>query len=170
MRIVVISEATDLKGLQKILFSKTQPAATAAAAIERLKAMNPHVDLQHLVAGSVLLLPDLPDMNLQNSSSIGGDAFAAFAAEANKGLKSAAARVRACAESVTTDRNDVKATLSVEAVKAILGSDPTLGQQVEAASARFKADQKEAHSATDTVEKLAAQTAEELEALSKLFG
>jgi len=170
MRLVIISQATDLPALRKMLFKSAQPAAASAAALERVQALNPHVDLQHLAAGSVLLLPDLPGVNPSASRSISGDAFASLAAEAASGLKVSAERVRAGAESVAADRSGVTAALRTAAAKRVIESDPTLAKQLEAAAAHSTAQQKAAQEAAAALEKLAAQTAAELAALSKLFG
>jgi len=170
MRLVVISQATDLQALRKTLFTASQPAATTAAALERVKALNPHVDLQRLAPGTVLVLPDLPSMNPSHSRSLGGDAFAGLATEATNGLKAAVQRARAGADGSAADRSDVTAALRLAAVKRIVESDPTFSRQLEAAGARASADQKQAQVAAAAVEKLAAQTAAELAKLAKLFG
>jgi hypothetical protein len=167
MRMVVISQSTDLNRLRKTLFTG---AADTSAALERVKALNPHVDLRHVAAGTVLLLPDSPSVSATHSSSIGGDAFSEFAADVTNGLKNAAQRARAGTESLAADRTAVAAVLRVAAVKRIVGSDATLAKQLDTASARFTAGQKEAQEAAATLATLTAQTKKELAALAKLLG
>ena len=170
MRVVVVTEATDLQALRKMLFTSAQPAAATAAALQRVQALNPHADLQHVGAGTVLLLPDLPSVNPTHSRSIGGDPFAGVAAAATNGLKAAAQRVREGMAAIAADRSAVAGVLRTAAVKRIVGSDAELAKQLDTATARFAAEQKQAQEAAAALEKLAAQAGDELAALAKLFG
>jgi hypothetical protein len=170
MRLLVVSQATDLHALRKTLFTSAQPAATMAAALGRVEALNPHVDLQHIAAGTVLLLPDLPSVSPVHSRSIGGDAFAGLVADATNGLKAAAQRLRAGADEISADRSAVKAVLRLAGVKRIVDSDRTIAKQLDAATARSAADQKHAEEALAMLETLATQVGEDLAALAKLFG
>jgi len=139
MRMIVISQSTDLNRLRKTLFTG---AGDTSAALERVKALNPHVDLRHVAAGTVLLLPDSPSVSATHTSSIGGDAFAEFAADVTSGLKDAAERVRAGAERAAADRNAVAAVLRIAAVKRIVGSDATLTKQLDTATAASPASRR----------------------------
>src|SRR5262245_34904997 len=159
MRMVVISQPTDLNRLGKTLFTR---AADTSAALERVKALNPHVDLRHVAAGTVLLLPDSPGVSATHTSSIGGDAFVEFAADVTNGLKDAARRARAGAESLAADRKEVAAVVRTAGVRRIVESDRTLAKQLDAAGARFAEGQKEAQEASAALETLTAQVGDEL--------
>lgn len=169
MRLVVVSQATTLDALSKTLLLGSHPAATTAAALERVQALNPHLDLQHIAAGSVLLLPELPSVNPTAGRPFGGDVFSGLAADARAGLEAATQRIRAGVDDLAADRGAVKAALRTAAVKRIVDGDPTLAKQVDTAGTRSAADQQQAQDALATVEKLSAQVSEELSALARLF-
>ena len=60
MRIFITKTDTDLAALSATLLRKPADAGTA---LDRVRALNPHVeDFQRLAAGTVLILPDTPDI------------------------------------------------------------------------------------------------------------
>jgi hypothetical protein len=167
MRLVVIRQDTDLKSLLKEIASA--PARTEAASLERIRRLNPHVDLRHLSGGTVLLLPDIPELKPEHSQSIGADVFDGLASEVSRGFEVGAQRLRAGAETFNSDRAAVSAALRIAAVKRVLDSDESLQMQLKQATDQSGADQKEWQQAIKKVETMGEQVRDELAALARLL-
>jgi hypothetical protein len=168
MRFYVISQATNLQTLRPTLFHDSPPAVYDAA-LEHLERLNPHVDIKQLSAGTVLLLPDVPGMSPAEGHVIGGDVFHTLSGEISDGLKAVAQSLRAAAKALDADRSAVESAIDTGAVQGMMG-DETLKTQIEAAQARFAAEQKEMEVASGVVENLQKSIATELTALGQLLG
>jgi hypothetical protein len=168
MRMLVIKHATDRQELISQLLrrsSKDQPVM-----LERLKALNPHVDLERLEAGTVLLVPDTPDLKANAGKPLSGDSFAELVDDVNTRLEATAARVRSGVEMLNADRTTVAAVIKTAAFKRLLESDRALAEQLKSADAQIKADLKQAEEAVRRIEGAQQSAAEEFASLSKLFG
>lgn len=170
MRMFVIKQETDLEGLSSKLLRGRTSEADAGAAIERVKALNPHVDFASLSAGTVLLVPDSPEIKESAAASFSGDTLQDVIKDVDSGLKTSGARVKQGFERLSADRTSVSAVLKVAAVKKIVDSDPVLKKQLEAADAQFKEDQKKATAAQKLLEDVQKKAIEELAELQKLLG
>jgi len=169
MRRFVIKEETDLKGLNAKLLRARIAKTSARAAIDRLKALNPHVDFTRLAAGTVLLVPDTPELKEGASASLGGETFEAFIKEVDTGLRISSARVKQGFERISLDRTSIAAVLRTAAVKRLVESDPVLKKQLESADARFKEDESKAQAEQKLLETTQKHAIEELTALARLF-
>ena len=89
MRIVVVKQDTDLQALK---------AAVATPGLaEKLARLNPHLDVQKLVPGAVLLLPDDAagrDRGPAGSTSIAGNALSSFNDFAAEALEAATEKMQ----------------------------------------------------------------------------
>lgn len=117
-------------------------AAADAPSLQRLQALNPHVDLANLKAGTVLLVPEGAEFNATEGDSVAGEAFDGFAADATAGLKFSTESVRAGIAERDAARKQVQAVFKSAAVKRVLDADPVLRKQADDADARFKAEQR----------------------------
>lgn len=144
-------------------------AAADAPALQRLQALNPHVDLANLKAGSVLLVPDSAEFSAGDGDPVAGEAFDGFAGDATAGLKRSAEAVRAGIAQRDDARRQVQAAFKSAAVKRVLDADPVLRQQADSADARFKAEQKEGADALDALAAMNDALSAELAKLAKLF-
>lgn len=173
MRIIVIKEASDLQSLTTRLFnevSKSNGKAEAHNAMfERIKSLNPHVDFKHLEAGTVLLLPDSPELKEGESRSLAGDAFSDFKKHAMEGLDTIAERARAGAEVLAKERTNVIAVLKTPAVERLIESDPSLKSQWVEAREGFVAEQKKEQVALEHLESMKKVMAQELADLAGLL-
>ncbi|UUZ68693.1 hypothetical protein LP416_01755 [Polaromonas sp. P2-4] len=174
MRLIVIKQASDLQTLSARLLKK--PAAgngeakqVSQATLEQVKLLNPHVDFQRMEAGTVLLLPDSPELNDKDSQSLTGNAFDDFITHTSEGFKALAQRVRTSADTLAAERSAVNAVLKTAAVKRQIESDPLLQKQLDAASEEFTAAQKKAQEAAKQVDAMQKAVAEELGALGRLL-
>lgn len=170
MRLVVIPQAADLKLLRKTLFTGRQNAAAIASALDRVQRLNPHLDLQHLAAGTVLLLPDLPGLDAAGSRAVGDDVFEVLSGDIASGLKLAGRRVRAAAKEQDAERGAVEEAVGTDPVRRAMHADDALRQQVEAAQARFDSEREQAEQAVNAIESIEHGAAAELAALRKLLG
>ena len=167
MRLVVLKASS----LQK--FSTQLSKATAAgggASLERLQALNPHIDFNDLSAGMAIFLPDTPALAATDGSSLDGGAFDAFAADLGNGMKAAAARAKAGADQLTADRGEVAAALKTATLKRLLESDAALKAQVDDVGTQFAKDQRDAQDGLKQLDAMQGDAASEMAVLGKLFG
>ncbi|VTU35528.1 hypothetical protein [Variovorax sp. PBL-E5] len=167
MRLVVLKASS----LQK--FSTQLAKATAGgsgASLERLQALNPHIDFTALSAGMAIFLPDTPGLAATDSSSLDGGAFDAFAADLANGMQAAAARAKAGTDQLAADRSDVAAMLKTATLKRLLDGDATLKAQVDDVNAQFAKDQRNAQDGLQQIGAMQRDAAAEMAALGKLFG
>jgi hypothetical protein len=172
MRVIVIKQATDLANLRTMLFNGANGATPAAAdaSIERLQALNPHVDFQRIAAKTVLLLPDDPVMAASGSRTIADDAFAEFSANLGAGFKVAAERARVGAEALAAERAAVTEAMKNPVVARQIEADPLLREQLAHAGEASAAEQKAAQAAIKQVDAMRKMATEELRALRELLG
>ena len=170
MRFIIAKEASDLRSLADKLVDKR--SSNAAAVLERVKELNPHVDAKRVKAGTVLILPDEPGIKSgdKDSQKLGGRDLRAFGTATLAGFEAAAARARGAAEQAGADRSETTALLKTAAVKRQLHSDAALKQQVDEAAAATDAEQKSLKEAAGKIETLAKSFADELAAMKKLLG
>jgi hypothetical protein len=163
----VIKQATDLQGVSTQLLRRTAGEG-GAGALERLQALNPHVDFRRLAAGTVLLVPDSPEIKPSASRTLGGDPVDALVEDLSRGLKDQATRVRAMFKSQEDDRAAVAAALKTAAARRIVDSDPLLRDQLKAALQQSSDERKRAEQTVAQVTGIQELAARELARLQKL--
>lgn len=142
MRILVTEKAMDLPALAASL---ARNARTANAALERVKALNPQIaDAQTLAAGTVLILPDAPELKSGAGEAAGGKSLSDLGARLHAGLRDLDARVGRVGEQRAADHAAVRDALKSATAKRLIEGDPQLQKQLAAAESQFKADQKRA--------------------------
>ena len=140
MRILITEKSMDLPALAASL---ARNARTANAALERVKALNPQIaDAQTLAAGTVLILPDAPELNPGAGEPAGVESLADLGSRLRAGLRDLSARARQVDEQRAADHAAVRDAVKSAAAKRLIEGDPQLQQQLAAAEAQFKADQK----------------------------
>ncbi len=167
MRLIVL-KSTSLQTLNAQLTKAS--ASGSSAALERLQALNPHIDFAKLSTGMAIFLPDVPDLVQADSSTLDGGSFDAFAADLGNGMQEAAVRAKAGNDQLSTDRSDVTAILKTAALKRLLDSDATLKGQVDDVNAQFAKDQGDAQDSLTQIGTMQQDAAAEMAALGRLFG
>ncbi len=162
MRLMVIKQPTDLQTLIGKLL-KAPAGDNSTSMLDRVKALNPHVDFQSIKADTVLLLPDVPGLDTTNSQSAGGAALAAFATALKDGFAATSERLRSGADTLTIDRTAINGAL--DRVRQVIEGDPQLRQQLDEVRAQLSADQKHARESAKVVETMQAGAAAELATL-----
>lgn len=160
VRLVQIKTGDKLKQMLK---------SADAASLARLQALNPHVDLAKVRAGSVLVLPNTPAFRDDQSDGVGADAWAALAADASAGLKARTEQLRSAAAARDAQRKEVQALLRSAAVKRQLDADTALRKQADAAEEQFKADQKATSDVAAQLDAMSRGLADEIAALGALL-
>jgi hypothetical protein len=157
MRLIVIEQASDLQALSARLLRN--PAGGQAdsqelrqATLEQIKLLNPHADFQRLQAGTVLLLPEAPELKDADSQSMAGNSFEDFATRTREGLEAVAQRMKSSAEALAADRAGVTAAIKSAAIKRLIESDPLLKKQLDEAGNEFSDAQKQAQEASRQLE------------------
>jgi hypothetical protein len=187
MRLVTVKSTTDLNALG----AQLQGAAGVGTPLASVQALNPHLDLNRLKPGDLLLLPDAAASPAPSaapaaagtstaapavvtaplpSQSLGGSGFADFAAEITKGLAAAATRARAGTDTATASRTALSSALRGAAIQRAIGADPQLQKQLDDADAQLKADLARAQAAGKQVELLQKGGADALALFGKRVG
>ena len=170
MRLFVIQQTSDMNALSAVLLK--QPAggqALSQATLEQIKKLNPHADMQKLQAGTVLLLPDTPELKDADSQSMAGKFFDDFSATTRQSLDAVAQRMRVGAEAQAADRAGVTAVIKTAAVKRLIDSDPQLKKQLDEAANEFADVQKQAQEAARQLETLQSGLDNEMQVLRKML-
>lgn len=141
MRFFVIKQDTNLKSLSQKLVKADQDNATAA--MERLKALNPHVDATHIATGTVLLVPDTADFSSEDSDSVGGS-FEDFRRDVTAALQTVGGRVRQGIAQQDERGKELGKVLKSAAIKKLTADDSELRKRVEDTGNRIAAEAKEA--------------------------
>lgn len=162
MRMFVLKQEQDLATLTARI-----TAQGGAAGLERLRLLNPHLELgRRLDLGTVLLVPD----DAAEAESVSGAVFDALADDLKQGLKSASERVKSGYAKSDTLRKEVTAAVKTAAFKRVLEGDAELARQIAAADTAAKADKLRAKEADTTLSALDTMVAAELGRLRKLIG
>lgn len=174
MRLLLIEQASDLQALSVRLLPPSTgrrggSRELAQATLEQIQRLNPHADFQRLEAGTVLLLPDTPELKDANSQPLAGNSFKDLTAQTQEGLKAVAQRMNSSLELLAADRAAVTSALKTAALKRLVESDPLLKRQLEEAASEFSEAQKQAQEAARQLETLQQGLDAELKALGKLL-
>jgi uncharacterized phage infection (PIP) family protein YhgE len=168
MRIFVTKTDTDLQALSQQLLRRPSAASTT---LERVMALNPHVkNFERLAAGTVLILPDAPDLKAGAGVAAGSEGLGDLLDEVSAGLQAITERVGAGFAQLETDYTAVTSALKSAASKRLVEGDPALKQQLESAVARYKEDRKRAADTGSQLKEARTQTIAELAQLQKLLG
>ena len=167
MRIVRITKDTNVAAL------RTQSAKTAPGMLEKL---NPHLDLNRLAPGAVLVLPDEVDTGGKGgkravvTTTIGAEAMQSFIGFAKEAIEASSKRVQAAAERAKAEEAALASATKSRAVNAAAEKDPELKKLLDGAVRQAKTDTQAAAEGVKIFEALGAAALQELEALAKRLG
>jgi hypothetical protein len=168
MRIFITEKETDLEALASSL-ARTPRAAGAVR--ERVLALNRHLaDAARIPKGSVVILPDSPEIKASVGTSVSGVSAGEIGQRFSAGARAQLSRAAARLESLNAERATVRDALKSTAAKRLVESDPQLQKRLVAADAEFKAEQKRATEFRALIEKAAGEAQAELARLQKLIG
>jgi hypothetical protein len=115
-------------------------------------------------------VPEHPDFEGGEASSIGGEAFASLAKDALSGLEAAASRIRAGFAQQDAQRKEAQTALRSAAFKRLAEGDEALRKQAAEVEARFKADAKRVGETTALLAAMDKVLKAELDALARRLG
>jgi hypothetical protein len=161
---------TDLQSLSGNLLDSRLRSGQVDAALQQLKTLNPHADMEKLRAGTVLFVPDSPGFKVSAGPSAQKTLLDDLRTLVTGALDNAARNMKSGNATRATERADVTAILKSAAFKRIVGTDKDLAQQADDAQkamANEKGQDKQAEEALATISKAALAA---LTQMSKLVG
>lgn len=169
MRMIVIKEDTDLEALSGTLLRARLGASKTDAALELLKALNPHV-VGRLRPGSVVLVPDEPSFKPSVTDPVANETFEDFRKLVHDDLLAAAKKLKTGNAARAAERAEVTATVKGAAGKRLIESDAELKQQVADATKAIKEEQQHDEQAAQSLEAASKAALAKLAELGKLLG
>src|SRR5262245_53560089 len=130
LRTFVVKGDTNLKSLGSTLLDARFGGAQADAALDRLKALNPHANPERIPAGTVLFVPDSPGFKASAATSTQAAPLDDFRALLSSALTDAASNMKAGNAQRAAERADVSAVVKSAVFKRIAGDDKDIAQQV----------------------------------------
>ncbi len=138
--------------------------------LEQLQQFNPHVDLQKVAPGTVVLVPDAPAFSGIAGTSVAGDPFGELRAQILASVDAVVSRVSASYRALLAEEATTQAALNLPIVKRASATDSEVARQLELATQTFEQDRQRAATADTTLRSLGAQIGAELEALAQVLG
>jgi len=170
MRMLIIKQDTDLQALSGRLLTAKLSARQTDSALQSLQALNPHVDLKNVRAGTVLLVPDVPGFKTSATDVVHGAALGAFQQLVRDAVSGTAERMKAGDAGRAAERTQVSAALKAATLKRIVENDPELQKQISDVGHAFKTDQLEAEQAQQAMASVGKAAQDALTALGKVLG
>jgi hypothetical protein len=170
MRTIIIKQDTDLQALRGRLIAGKTTAGQAEMALKQLQELNPHLDLNKIHAGAVILVPDAPNFKATEGDPVGSGTFAEFQQLVRSSLADAADRLKSGNAARASERTDITAALKTAAFKRILETDADLKQQLADATKSFKDEQQQADKDEQAVAAAAKQALSILSQLGQNLG
>jgi hypothetical protein len=168
VRFTVIQQEVDLSSLVKRISKGRAELSSQSTTLDLIKRLNPTIDLNQLKVGTVVLLPDSPDLNEEESSS-----FAAAGLLDQKGqLVDGIGQIITRIETFGTKYTEVHGL--VNTAKSNLESSPlvihaTIKSQIQQMDEQFKSDSNERQDVKNVLEKMQAAVGVELDSFIKLL-
>lgn len=166
MRFLVIKQDTSLQALTARL---VKDGTRQPAALERLRSLNPHLDLQRVGKGNVVLVPDSPGLESEGEKA-GDDGFELFAREVASALRDGASRASGALAAAEAQEKEVGKLVKSAAFRKLSDEDSALRARLETVASRASAATKATRDVAPQLEALRKGAAEELEKLRKLLG
>jgi hypothetical protein len=171
MRVYFTERTMNAAELRAQLLSARLAKGGSDAALDALRAMNPHIaDFDAIPAGTTLLVPQAPGFKISATSSTMGDLLDALRARLVESIDSATQDAKRGGEARGAEREAVAAAMRVAAVKRAIDADAELKEQVAQALAQMDADRKSEEQSLEALGETAKAALAEVDALRKLFG
>jgi hypothetical protein len=151
VRIFIVKKDTDLQSLSTTLLDARFRSTQADAAIEQLRALNPHADLESLKSGTVLLVPDSPGFKLSATALPEATPLDDFRTLVTRGLRDAASRMSRANAARADERAEVADVLKSAVFKRIVGNDKDLAQQADDARKALASEESDDKQAEETL-------------------
>ena len=170
MRTFVVKKHSDLQSLGNELLVSGLAASRSRSVLESLRSLNPHLDLESLAPGAVLLVPDAASFRPSASKSVESEKLEALQALVRQGFDAAGVKLKGGGEKRATERKEVSAVLNTARIRRATEADPQVKKQIAAAAIAAKKEEQDDAQAQKTLDAAAKAIQAELAALSKLLG
>ena len=157
-RTFTVRNETTLQALGAALLDARFSGAQADAAMERVKALNPHVDFQRIAPGTVIFVPDTPGVKATVGTAAQTGPMDEFRALLTGALSDAASRLKDGNAKRAAERSELSAALGSATFKRVTGADRDIAAQVTEAQGAMSNEErtdKQAEESLATVSKAA---------------
>jgi hypothetical protein len=169
MRVVKLEEKADLTSLSTLLLKANLSTIQSEKALAALRALNPHVDITEVPAGTVLLVPDAPSFKVSASDPVLGNALGEFQQVVRTALDETAANLKASTAARAAERADIMAVLKGAPLRRIIEADSALKQQVADATKALQ-EEEEADKSEETLARASKAALAKIAELRKRLG
>ncbi len=167
MRIFVIKQDTDLKGLSESLLKRADKPN--AASLERLRVLNPHLDENKVVAGTVVLVPDTPEINTGKAEPVASSGLELLERELSTALAATGKRLREALSRREAQDKEMAKTIKSAALTRLAADDSELRRRFEETSQQATANAKQAKQASADYDAMQESFVTQLSTLRKLL-
>ena len=166
MRFLVIKQDTSLQALAAQL---VKDGTGEAAALDRLRVLNPHLDLQRVGKGAVLLVPDSAGYQAEGDKA-GDEGFELFAREVASALREGTSRATDALAAAEAREKEVGKLFRSAVIRKLSDEDEALRGRLDSVSGRASTASKESKRVAPQLDALKKGAAEELKKLRDLLG
>lgn len=169
-RTVIIKTDTTLRALGPTLLDARFRGEQVDAALERLKALNPHADPERIPAGTILFVPDSPAFKASASMSPQAAPIEDFRVMLTSALSDAATRLKNASATRAAERADLSTVVKGAAFKRAAGDDRDVLQQVSDAQKAMATEEAEDKQAEESLAAISKAALAALAQLTKVAG
>lgn len=173
MSVLVVGAEKTLTALHPRLFAGRVSRTAAARVAEALREANPGVDLQELRPGTVLRIPELPELtrrrpglSLDEVTAEAGVGLLGAVGDALDALAAVAARRE---DEDAGERKDLAQVLKARALTAAAGADPDIAAELKAVRTALAEEERQAEGRGPALKRARAAWGEDLAALGELM-
>lgn len=169
-RTVIVKTDTTLRALGPTLLDARFRGEQVEAALDRLKALNPHADPERIAAGTVLFVPDHPAFRASASASPQAAPVEEFRVMLTGALTDGASRLKTANATRAAERADLSTVLRSAAFRRAIGDDRDVLQQVSDAQRGMATEETEDRQAEETLAAMSRAALAALAQLTKVVG
>jgi hypothetical protein len=168
-KLFVITHQADAAAISQSLLGGRVGAAKREAVIAALRRANPAIDLDAVQPGTIIVIPDLPDINAVSEDPVAG-AVDDLLTRTNGAVQQLRGAADAAEQQRRVDADEARAILGSAEVEQQSGNLPELKANVESVRAELDKDDAEAEAGREEFERASESWLRDLEVLRKLTG
>lgn len=169
MRILTIRTTREGAALNDRLLAATTPEGVSRAEA-LLREANPGLDLSRLEPGTVVLVPDGPEFNIEHTEAVGGSVVAAEVVASPSDIAGRLVGTAADLDAAASTRDGLIRELRSRPIRQIEERLPELKPDFDRTRRALAAEAREAPVRRERLEQVIKQAAEDLAALRRRFG
>lgn len=172
MPTLIVGEERNLSELDRRLFQPRVSGDARTRIIETIRESNPHVDLEHLEPGTVLTVPEAPEVRVRDEvglDELTKQAIAQASELLNQTLEEVVATEKEQRRQAKSDRAALRAALKSNKLHAAARRDKEIAAMIEAAQEQVELEEKQDKERTAVARKAFTQWSKDLEQLRSLL-